>query len=417
MKVLAKTIIVVIMVNGLGRNFWLFAVGRFISQIGWAVHEVALPLYILDKTQSGGMMSIFVLADMVPSLIFMPLAGVIGDRYNRKALMVGFDLIRGVLLFGVIFLNLLQIYQLLVLQVVLAIMSTFFGASTGAMFPDLVESDKIERANSIISSLSIVARLIGPALGGLIYAIGGIKLAFMINALSFFGSGLFELLIEYEWKTKEIERLGEILADIKEGLLFLRSSRYLMVLISFALFMNALGQPFGSVLEPYVYRVVLKLSSQQFGVLQSSLMVGMLLGNMLVAVKLGRTAGKLFFKSIFFNGAMMLAFVFLISPLIMISTSLTFACLLGINVLWGLTSAVINIPLQARIQRAVPSELRGRVFSAIGVLVNLSTPLGLIIIGPLLDLYPAWKVALGLWSLMFLVVIIYYAKFREVLSA
>lgn len=362
-------------------------------------------------------MSIFVLADMVPSLIFMPLAGVIGDRYNRKALMVGFDLIRGVLLFGVIFLNLLQIYQLLVLQVVLAIMSTFFGASTGAMFPDLVESDKLERANSIISSLSIVARLIGPALGGLIYAIGGIKLAFMINALSFFGSGLFELLIEYEWKTKEIEQLGEIIADIKEGLLFLRSSRYLMVLISFALFMNALGQPFGSVLEPYVYRVVLKLSSQQFGVLQSSLMVGMLLGNMLVAVKLGRTAGKLFFKSIFFNGAMMLAFVFLISPLIMISTSLTFACLLGINVLWGLTSAVINIPLQARIQRAVPSELRGRVFSAIGVLVNLSTPLGLIIIGPLLDIYPAWKVALGLWSLMFLVVIIYYAKFREVLSA
>ncbi|NJE07605.1 MFS transporter [Thermococcus sp. M39] len=404
------------MKEGLGRNFWLFAVGRFVSQIGWAVHEVALPLYILDKTQSGGMMSVFVLADIIPSLIFMPFAGVVGDRYNRKALMVGFDLLRGVLLFGVIFLNLFQIYQLLILQIVLAIMSTFFGTSTSAMFPDLVESDKLERANSIVSSLSIVARLIGPALGGLVYAIGGVKLAFMINALSFFGSGIFELLIEYEWKTRELESFGEVINDINEGLSFLLSSRYLIVLMSFALFMNALGQPFGSVLEPYVYRIVLKLSSQQFGVLQSSLMVGMLLGNMLVAVKLGRTAGKLFFKSLFFNGAVMVAFVFLISPFVMISTATVFACLLAINLLWGFSSAIISIPLQARIQRAVPSELRSRVFSALGMLVNISTPLGLMIIGPLLDLYPAWKVALGIWSLMFLVVIIYYIKFRDVLS-
>ncbi|ALM74825.1 MFS transporter [Thermococcus barophilus] len=401
--------------TGLGKNFWLFAVGRFVSQIGWAVHEVALPLYILDKTKSGSMMSIFVMADIIPSLIFMPFAGVVGDRYNRKALMVGFDLLRGVLLFGVVFLNLLGIYQLLILQIVLAIMSTFFGASTSAMFPDLVESDKLEKANSVVSSFTIIARLIGPALGGLIYAIGGIKLAFTINALSFFGSGLFEIFIRYEWKTREIESLDEIIADIREGLSFLRSSRYLMILISFALFMNALGQPFGSVLEPYVYRVILKLSSQQFGVLQSALMVGMLLGNILVAAKLGRRAGRFFFKSLFFNGAVMLVFVILISPFSKLSTGVIFIFLLAINLLWGFSSAIINIPLQAKIQRAVPSELRGRVFSALGMLVNISTPLGLMVIGPLLDIYPAWEVASGIWCLIFLVVLTYYIKFRDAL--
>ncbi|ADT83717.1 MFS transporter [Thermococcus barophilus] len=401
--------------TGLGKNFWLFAVGRFVSQIGWAVHEVALPLYILDKTKSGSMMSIFVMADIIPSLIFMPFAGVVGDRYNRKALMVGFDLLRGVLLFGVVFLNLLGIYQLLILQIVLAIMSTFFGASTSAMFPDLVESDKLEKANSVVSSFTIIARLIGPALGGLIYAIGGIKLAFTINALSFFGSGLFEIFIRYEWKTREIESLDEIIADIREGLSFLRSSRYLMILISFALFMNALGQPFGSVLEPYVYRVVLKLSSQQFGVLQSTLMVGMLLGNILVAARLGRRAGRFFFRSLFFNGAVMFAFVLLISPLTELSIRVIFISLLVINLLWGFSSAIINIPLQAKIQRAVPSELRGRVFSALGMLVNISTPLGLMVIGPLLDIYPAWEVAFGIWCLMFLVVLTYYIRFRDAL--
>ncbi len=60
----------------LNRNFWLFAFGRFISQLGWAVQDVALPLYVLDKTHSGAMMTAFILAEMVPALIVMPFAGV-----------------------------------------------------------------------------------------------------------------------------------------------------------------------------------------------------------------------------------------------------------------------------------------------------------------------------------------------------
>lgn len=107
--------------------------------------------------------------------------------------MVGFDLARGLLLFGVIAFNFLGIYQLLTVQVVMAVMGAFFGAATSAMFPDLVEPDELERANSTVSSFTVVARLVGPALGGVIYALGGIKLAILINAVSFFGSGLFEV--------------------------------------------------------------------------------------------------------------------------------------------------------------------------------------------------------------------------------
>ena len=77
----------------LNRNFWLFAFGRFVSQLGWAVQDVALPLYVLDKTHSGSMTTAFILAEIIPSIIVMPFAGAIGDRYNRKHLMVSFDLI------------------------------------------------------------------------------------------------------------------------------------------------------------------------------------------------------------------------------------------------------------------------------------------------------------------------------------
>lgn len=399
----------------LSRNFWLFAAGRFISQLGWAVQEVALPLYVLDKTHSGSMMTLFVLADVVPSLIIMPFAGVIGDRYNRKRLMVWFDILRGVLLFGVIAFDLLGIYQLLAVQVIMAVMGTFFGAATSAMFPDLVEPDELERANSTVSSFSIIARLIGPALGGLIYAFGGIKMAIMINALSFFGSGLFEALIRYRWRTRKIESMGEVITDLREGLSFLRSSGYLMVLMGFALFMNAVGQPFGAVIMPYAFREVLKFTSRQFGLLESFFMGGMLLENIVVAIKLGRKAGRYFFKALAFNGAMILVFIWVISPQAKLSRDAAFLTLAAVGVLWEVSNAVVNIPLQAKIQRAIPTELRSRVFSALALLVNISSPLGLAAVGPLIDRYSAWSVSLAIWFIQGGVILYYYVRHRVVL--
>nr|WP_238516348.1 MFS transporter [Thermococcus onnurineus] len=399
---------------GPNRNFWLFAVGRFISQLGWAVQEVALPLYVLDQTHSGGMMTLFVLADIIPSLIIMPFAGVIGDRYNRKKLMVGFDLARGVLLFAVIAFNFLGIYQLLTIQVVMAVMGTFFGAATSAMFPDLVEPEELEKANSTVSSFSIIARLVGPALGGFIYAFGGIKLALLINAVSFFGSGLFEALIHYEWKTRELESARQVIEDIKEGIAFLRSSHYLMVLMFFALFMNALGQPFGAVIMPYSFREILKFSSQQFGLLESAFMGGMLLGNLLIAVKLKRP-GRLFFKALAFNGAMMLVFIWVVSPYAELATTIAFFTLAGVSILWGFSNALINVPLNAKIQRAIPTELRGRVFSALALLINLSAPLGLVVVGALMDRLPVWQISAVLWIMMGAVILYYYIEHRETL--
>ncbi|MBP1913040.1 H+ antiporter protein [Thermococcus stetteri] len=402
---------------GLNRNFWLFAIGRFVSQLGWAVQDVALPLYVLDKTHSGSMMTAFILAEMIPALIVMPFAGVVGDRYNRKLLMVGFDLIRGALLFGVIAFNLLKIHQLIVVQVVMAVMGAFFGSATSAMFPDLVEPDELERANSVTSSMNILARLIGPALGGFIYAIGGIRLAILINAVSFFGSGLFEILIKYEWKTRELESFFQVVEDLKEGISYLLSNRYLRTLMFFALFMIAFGQPFGAVLLPYSFREVLKFSSYQFGLLESAFMLGALAGNMLIGVKLGREAGKYLFHALLFDGIMILLFTWAISPLSSLDKTGAFIFLATINVLWGAIEAFFNVPLNAKIQRAVPSELRGRVFSAMAVMMHVSSPLGLLAVGPLLDRFPAWEVSLGLWTGMGVVVAYFWARHKKTLLA
>lgn len=401
--------------KSLGKNFWLFVSGRFISRFGWAVQDVAIPLYVLDKTHSGGMMALFVLAEMLPFAL-LPLAGVLSDRYNRKNMMVGFDLIRGIILLGVVAFNFLTIDQLLGVTVVLAFLGTFFAAATNALFPELVPEKELERANSISSTFNIIAMLVGPAMGGFLYAIGGIMLPILVNGLSFFGSGIFEIAIKYEWKTKKIKEASEIIKDMKEGFTFLKGCKYLIVLFGFSVSLNALGEPFGAILLPYSYREILKFSSMQFGLLESAFMGGAILGNIIIALKLLKNPGKYIFHNLFIAGIMMMVFIWIISPLSFFSSLYAFITLAAVDIIWGSAMALMNVPLNAKIQRAVPNELRGRVLSTFMVLVNLFSPVGLVVIGPLLDNYPGWVVAMEMWLLMAIVVFYYWLRHRKELT-
>jgi len=81
------------------RNLALIISGRFESVLGAAALLVAMPLYILDKTGSGTIMGIFTVLGILPRLFATPIGGVIGDRLNRKTIMVLLDELRGLLLF------------------------------------------------------------------------------------------------------------------------------------------------------------------------------------------------------------------------------------------------------------------------------------------------------------------------------
>jgi len=164
-------------------------------------------------------------------------------------------------------------------------------------------------------------------------------------------------------------------------------------------------------------REVLKFTSVQFGLMESFFMGGALLGNVLIAVKFGRKAGSFLFKAMFINGIVMMVFIWLISPASGLDRNEAFALLMAVSIIMGTAEAFIDIPIQSKIQRAVPSEVRGRVFSALGILTRVATPLGLVLVGPLLNLYPAWLVALGIWLGMAFVVVYYWVKYRDVLLA
>lgn len=168
-------------------------------------------------------MGTFMIIFLAPRLVLYPLAGVFGDRFNRKWIMVWMDFGRGTLLLIIAMLaikNLITLPLLFGTQFLISVMDALFDPSTAAMLPDIVEAEDLTRANSIVGAIDSFSHILGPAIGGILYGLGGIKMALLVNGISFVGSGVSELFIRYFQKTKKIEKIAEVVDDLKGGITF-----------------------------------------------------------------------------------------------------------------------------------------------------------------------------------------------------
>lgn len=403
------------------RNFLLYAMGRLVSLMGTGVQDIALPLFILDLTGSGTAMGTFMIITMAPRLVLYPIAGVVGDRVNRKWIMVWTDFGRGAVILILALLatrDLVTIPLLFGAQFVVSLMNALFGPATSAMLPDIVEEEDLTRANSTMGAINSASFIVGPVLGGIIYGLGGIKVAFLINGVSFIGSGVSELFIRYHQKTKKFEKIHEIIHDLKEGIGFIRMHRGLLVLMTFALTVNFLFSPIFGVLFPYVMRIVIKFSSEQFGILEASFLIGVLIGNIIIGTLLAKSkVEKMLNRGLLAQTCFTFVFVALIFPQIIeklgYASWIMFFALSLTFVFMGVFNAFINTPIQVELQKLVPTEFRSRVFSVLEGMGQGIVPIGFGIMGILLDLVPAHIIALTISIIGTLVVLLFVFKYSK----
>lgn len=404
------------------KNFWLYATGRLVSLLGTGVQDLAVPLFILDITGSGTAMGVFMIITMAPRLIVYPLAGVIGDRVNRKSIMVSMDFGRGaliLLLAGLASRNMVTIPVLFAAQFAMSLMNALFGPATLAMLPDLVKEKDLTKANSTIQGITSVSAIVGPALGGIIYGLGGIQIVFLINGISFMASGVSEFFIHYKQVTKKLERLQEVLTDLKEGFFFIKEHKGLLTLLVFALVLNFLMGPFVFVLVPYAMREVIGFSSEQYGLLLTSFTAGILMGNVFI----GTLFAKSSIKSLLCNGLLLqigatFVFVGLLFPQALSHlgyASWTLFCLLfGIFIVIGIFNAFGNTPLLVEIQKLSPPEFMARVFSVMETTTMGVVPIGFGITGILLDVAPVHFIALTMTAASMLVALLFVGKYSRI---
>lgn len=404
-------------------NLILLLLGRMVSDTGTSLQMVIIPLYILDVGGSAATVGLFSFLALMPTLLVYPFAGVLGDRLNRKTIMVATDLASAGIILGLAFTSYggkMSLPLLLMVQVVVSLLNGLFDPATKGMLPQLVEEDKLTRANSAVASLRTLSALLGPVIGTVLYTSLGITVLFLINGISFLLSAGSEMLIGYKHSRRKVGTgLPGIVTDLTEGIKFILDSKVIRKLCVFFLIIYALIQPIFTVVLPLLFRTRLHYSDTQYGYLQMIIILGALLGSILVGLLFGKE--KKVIKSLIIGCAlligMMLAFSVLLFPSSLSrlgkETLLYFSLLSGVLCLLSVAIMFIHVPVQALIQRKTPNEYMSRIFSIVGIITKGGIPLGSLMYGFILNSIEMHWTIFSVTLLMILISVVFLSSLAK----
>ncbi len=162
--------------------------GEFISSIGDWLYLVALLVVVYQRSQSAALLGIVGAARVLPYVLLSVPAGMVVDRFDRRTVLLVTDVARGIvmLVLGLLVWIEAPLAAIVALTLLSATFSTFFGPAIAAFLPSLARDEsELGPANSAWASLDNLGFVIGPALAGLLIALGGTTFAFLLNAVSF----------------------------------------------------------------------------------------------------------------------------------------------------------------------------------------------------------------------------------------
>ena len=162
----------------------LFLTSQTISLFGSSLVQYAIMWYITLKTQSGMMMTIFIIVGFVPTFFLSPFAGVWADRYNRKLLIILSDssIAAVTLLLAILFLmGYKELWLLFTISAIRGLGSAVQSPTVGAFLPQIVPEDKLMRVNGINSSIQSFIFLVSPVASGALLTMASIELIFFID--------------------------------------------------------------------------------------------------------------------------------------------------------------------------------------------------------------------------------------------
>lgn len=400
-------------------NILLFSFGKFLSLFGTSIYTFAIGLYVLKETGSGLSFATTLVLGMLPVVIITPFAGVLADKLNKKMLVVLMDILNGILFIALYIISSkygLSIPMIYTSVVMMSIFTTIFGISMESGKPNIVTEKNLMNINSIGKIIDSTSIILGPMIGGFIYAFIDIRIFIIINGITFIFSGITELFIDFKLNEEPIEKKGKIslFGDIIDGFRYIKNQQQIASLLIVLIAVNFFMSYSISVPLPYIINNVLGLKPEYFGLIEAAFPVGMIIGAVLV---------KRFFKKLNINKLFVgVSFVIAISMILIglpvlphnisVNAEIMLIYYIVIMIFLGIAVSFIDIPLLYILQSRISSEYRGRVLGlGIGI-AKIVAPIGLILSGWLINILPAaFSPILG--GVLFIIFNIGYVKNRN----
>jgi MFS family permease len=351
-----------------------------ISLAGNAVAQLAIPWFVLTTTGSASLTALAVFFNFLPIVLAGFVGGVIVDRLGFRATSIVADIASSAAVAAIPLLHTtvgIELWQLMALVFVGALLDAPGSTARAALLPDLVEaaSVRMERASGIRSAIQQSAQLIGAPIGGLLVASVGATNALWLNAASFLVSAaLVALFVARPEKAATDEPSGSFLGDLVEGLRFVWTQRLLRALVLTVLVTNLLDAPLPVVMAVFAeaeYGSAADLGLM-YGVFGGAALVGSLAYS-----SIGHRLPRRRTFVVCFTSLPLMYFALATMP------SLPFA-LLALGVV-GLVAGPLNPLIFTVTAEVVPAHLRGRVFGAVRAGAWAAIPLGILLGGALVE--------------------------------
>jgi MFS family permease len=361
------------------RNFQLYFGGQLISNIGTWMQIIAQGWVVYQLGHSELTLGLVAFASAVPNLIVSPWAGVIVDRMSRRTLLIltqAGAMILAFALGALSFSGVVKEWHVIVLAALLGVVNAFDAPARQAIVPELVGKRDLANAIALNSMMFNSARVIGPAVAGLMLAAVGAAWCFTINGISFLAVilGLWLMKLPPIRKTPIKSPWGQLVGGFKYAV----SNKEISGLILLSLVFSLFGISYSTILPAFVEKT-LHSGAAAYGWINTATGFGAVTGALLLAnhnISHGRRGKMLVITNIAFP-LILIAFSFTSAfPL-----SLLFAYGLGVGFMVQFTT--INTLLQTR----VDDEFRGRVMALYTITFFGFAPLGNLVIGILGQAY------------------------------
>ncbi len=371
----------------INRNFSYLLAGQFVSQIGDKFHMIALSFWVLKTTGSPLKMGAVLAASLIPCLILGFFSGAFIDRYNRKFIIVGTDLLRGLIiaLFAVFFyFEMMNFYVILIMQVLLSVNAAFFDPAIPSVIPQIVDEKDLIAANSRHQFVNGFSTIAGAFLGGIFISVFGYLWVFVVNAVSFILSACLECFIRIPHTPKKArkEEISGIFEDMKQGYQYILSRRELVVLLFMVMIIHFFVGSI-EVFMPVIAHTISEDGAKNLGFFQAAFGLGTIITA--VVLSAGSISGQekfTLFGSVFLMGLLFVfAFFFNGDETIMIPLFLAMIFLFGCCIICA------GISFRTLLQKSIDNNFAGRVFAVAGSIGNASIPGAMIIYGFLLEKY------------------------------
>ncbi len=372
------------------RDFILMLQGNAVSALGDLLYSVAIGYWVYETTGSSSLMGIMSSISMFVVMFLSPFSGSIIDKCDRKWIIVGMDVGRGIIMLGIgalAWADALTVPAVLTAAFLASLCSVCFSPAVSTLMIDIIPHDDMVRGQSVYSGLTSLVNLVGKAFSGMLVAFLGVPAIVVLNGVSYLFSAFTELFIRVPRTRQQGEAVTVkgLLKDFAAAFRGILSDRFLQLFVPAALILNLLGAGPGSLMLPFCLEK--GFTVDMYGYLMAvETAASLLCVTTLGIVKLSsRTRYRML------AGGFLCALTFAVSSYL--ATDFTLMCVLFF--LGTLCNCAANAVFNAALMLALPEDNRGAILGFIGAASTGGCALSAVLFGVLGDVFPLYLVFVG----------------------